>query len=184
MTFEHSLETLHPLCSEALALFIGTFRHPDYEVRGGIIVEKAFLKFGGIFIRFDLVRQRFCLPQPALIGVKWIEVFHNEHIIHRNLHNKAAGELDGVERVVGIGCHLHPMGRNGPKLRRAPKGIKLHDKVPLTFELEVYLLEPPESCAGHFVEGIRMLPETEEGMGGDLLFFSFIVHPEQLPLGK
>ena len=184
VALEHTPEPLKPFRPEPLPLVLGALRHGYNQVRGGVVEEEALLEFRGVLIGFDLIRQGLRLAQSALERVQRVQILHHEHIVNGNIHQKAVGEPDRVVRVILVRGHLDPMRRDRPELRRDTERRLLDDEISLALELEVNLQEAPQGSVAHLVERVRVRPEVEEWVGGELVLFSVFVHTVELPLGE
>ena len=177
---ERSPEALIPFGPETVALILTASRHRDQRGRSGIVVEELLLEFCRVLVRLDLICKGLCRTETSFVGVKRVQFFHAENIVHRDLPDESAGRSDFIVGVAHIGGLLHPMCRERPQLHRTTEGIKFIDEVALALEFQIDLLQPPARTPSHFIEGVRMRHEIQKGMVRDFHFFPVFILAVQL----
>ena len=177
---ERPPEALIPFRSETVTLILTASRHRDQRGRSGIVVEELLLEFCRVLVRLDLICKGLCRTETSFVGVKRVQFFHAENIVHRDLPDESAGRSDFIVGVAHIGGLLHPMCRERPQLHRTTEGIKFIDEVALALEFQIDLLQPPARTRSHFIEGVRMRHEIQKGMVRDFHFFPVLILAVQL----
>ena len=177
---ERPPEALIPFRSETVTLILTASRHRDQRGRSGIVVEELLLEFCRVLVRLDLICKGLCRTETSFVGVKRVQFFHAENIVHRDLPDESAGRSDFIVGVAHIGGLLHPMCRERPQLHRTTEGIKFIDEVALALEFQIDLLQPPARTRSHFIEGVRMRHEIQKRMVRDFHFFPVFILAVQL----
>ena len=178
---ENTLELFQPFRSKTGTLLFCCARHGHDQIRRGVIVKESLLELRGVFVNLHFIRDGFRLSQASEERVQRIQVLHHKHVVYGHIQDVPACRADGIVRVPKVGRHLDPVRRHRPKLCRPPGRVPLHNKIPLAFQQEVNLLKPPNGRRRELVQRVRLLPEVQEAVFFQFVFFPVSVHNIELP---
>ena len=139
----YAFELLIPSCKECISLLICRLRHYENGRRSGIVVEKSLLKLRSVFVNLNFIGDTLCDAEPSHKWINRIQLFHYEHIIHRDFHNLTTRRYNLIVRIAHVWSLLHPVRWNIPQFYRFSSFVSFDEEKTFSNKKKIDFMKSP-----------------------------------------